>query len=110
VREPEPKAPVVEKPEVKTPEVSELPKTEVKKVPRVVGLPLEKATATLERAGIKVGKVSEIYSRSAPGTVLNQSPGAGSIANPRIPVDLSVSKERPDLNPRVSSITRRISR
>jgi beta-lactam-binding protein with PASTA domain len=110
VREPEPQAPVVEKLEVKTPEVSEPPKTEVKKVPRVVGLPLEKATATLEGVGIKVGKVSEIYSRSSSGTVVNQSPGAGSIANPRIPVDLSVSKERPDLNPRVSSITRRISR
>ncbi len=105
MREPEPKAPVVEKPDVSGP-----PKTEVKKVPRVVGLPLEKATATLEREGIKVGRVSEIYSRAAPGTVLNQSPRAGSIANPRIPVDLSVSKERPDPNLRVSSITRRISR
>ncbi len=105
VREPEPKAPVVEKPEVSGP-----PKTEVKKVPRVVGVPLEKAVATLEREGIKVGKVSEISSRAAPGTVVNQSPGAGSIANPRIPVDLSVSKERPDPKLRVSSISSRIRR
>jgi len=90
--------------------VPEAPTTEVKKVPRVIGLPLEKATAILEREGIKVGKVSEIYSRAAPGTVLNQSPRAGTIANPRIPIDLSVSKERPDTNLRISNISSRIIR
>ena len=105
VRETKPVTPAVEKPEV-----SEPPKTEVKKVPRVIGLPLEKATEALEREGIKVGKVSEIVSRAAPGTVISQSPRPGTIANPQIPVDLSVSKEKPDLNLRVSNISSRIIR
>ncbi len=105
VRETETKAPVVEKPEVSEPSTSE-----VKTVPRVVGLPLEKATAILEREGIKVGKVSEIYSRAAPGTVVSQGPRPGTIANPQIPVDLSVSKEIPGPNLRVSNISSRIIR
>ncbi|HII00594.1 TPA: PASTA domain-containing protein, partial [Methanosarcinaceae archaeon] len=72
--------------------VSKAPKIEVKKVPRVMGLPFEGAVETLTGKGIKVGKISVISSRASPGMVLFQSPKSGCIANPVIPVDLVVSK------------------
>lgn len=84
-----------------------------KKVPKLVGLPIKKALDILEQEGIKVGKVSKINSRTAPETVLGQSPKAGTIANPKIPVDLMVSKGslKPGsiLRPQVSSRSRRLS-
>ncbi|MDD4496578.1 MAG: PASTA domain-containing protein [Methanosarcinaceae archaeon] len=86
------------------------PEQSVKKVPKLVGLPVKKALEVLEKEGIKVGKVSEINSRVAPETVMGQSPKAETIANPKIPVDLVVSKGSlrpgaplPSLRPKVSS-------
>ncbi len=73
--------------------VSKAPEIEVKKVPRVLGLPVEVAIDVLEREGVNVGRVSRIFSRASPDMVLFQSPKSGSIANPIIPVDLVVSKE-----------------
>ncbi|HII00593.1 TPA: PASTA domain-containing protein, partial [Methanosarcinaceae archaeon] len=73
--------------------VSKAPKIEVKKVPRVLGLPFKEAVDVLEREGVDIGRISEIASRVSPGIVLFQGPGAGCIANPLIPVDLVVSKE-----------------
>ncbi|MFY1111923.1 MAG: PASTA domain-containing protein, partial [Methanosarcinaceae archaeon] len=73
--------------------VSKAPKIEVKKVPRVLGLPFKEAVDVLGREGVDVGRISEIASRVSPGIVLFQGPGAGCIANPIIPVDLVVSKE-----------------
>jgi serine/threonine-protein kinase len=46
-------------------------------VPRVEGESLRTARATLEQAGIPVGRVIEVRDRAAEGTVLMQRPPAG---------------------------------
>ncbi|MCQ1535505.1 PASTA domain-containing protein [Methanosarcina sp. KYL-1] len=85
--------------------VSEPSKPEVRTIPNVVSQPLEKAVSLLGGEGLKVGKVSELLARSPAGTVISQSPRAGSIANPLIPVDLVVSKGMPAINLDRSSIS-----
>ncbi len=59
-------------------------------VPKVEGLTQGAAGAVLEKAGLKVGKVTEQASGDPPGTVLHQSPGVGSKLREGEPVDLVV--------------------
>jgi beta-lactam-binding protein with PASTA domain len=47
-------------------------------VPRVIGLTVPRAEATLADAGLKLGEVKEVDDREAPrGIVIGQGPGPG---------------------------------
>jgi beta-lactam-binding protein with PASTA domain len=62
-------------------------------VPRVVGLRLAKARATLDRRNLRP-IVTKRQSRGRPGRVLSQEPRPGVAAAPRMPVTLVVSSAR----------------
>ncbi|HEY7961602.1 MAG TPA: Stk1 family PASTA domain-containing Ser/Thr kinase [Solirubrobacteraceae bacterium] len=62
-------------------------------VPDLTGSTRAAATATLANAGLKVGSVTQQISTSqAPGTVLSQSPAAGTSLNPDQSVDLVLAQ------------------
>jgi serine/threonine-protein kinase len=65
------------------------------KIPGVVGESVTKAKATLKRAGFQVGKVTQQVSSQPKGTILSQSPAAGSSAYPGRAVALVVAKPAP---------------
>ena len=60
-------------------------------VPSVVGLTQDEAIAAIEEAGLEVGNVDDVDSQEEEGTVLGQSPPAGSKADAESAVDLEVS-------------------
>ncbi len=61
-------------------------------MPKVVGLTLAEAKDVLQKEGLSLGKiVQEKEKKTLPGTVLSQTPAAGSVKNGK-PVDLVVSK------------------
>ncbi|MGD9777146.1 MAG: PASTA domain-containing protein, partial [Methanosarcina sp.] len=55
---------------------------------------------------IKAGTVSEAVSTAAAGTVISQNPGAGSMVNMSVPVNLTVSKKAPVTQLRSNTISR----
>ena len=57
-------------------------------VPRVTGLSLQKATTTLTDAGLKLGTVNYQQGQGAQGTILSQSPSAGSSVKDGSSVDV----------------------
>jgi beta-lactam-binding protein with PASTA domain/tRNA A-37 threonylcarbamoyl transferase component Bud32 len=62
-------------------------------VPDVTGVTLEQAVAALDAALLRVGRIGEVETEtSAPGTVLTQQPGAGSVLVPGGTVDLTVAR------------------
>ncbi len=61
-------------------------------VPKVVGLTEADATATLEEAGYKVEKDTTYDDQVEAGIVVNQSPDAGTAAEPGAAVTITVSK------------------
>lgn len=63
-------------------------------VPDVVGSPLAEARKVLETAGFKVSTVGDAASLEPPGTVLDQSPAAGTGLLQRETVTLAVSAAR----------------
>jgi len=98
---PEPEPPLVHEPEVLPevlPEISKSPKAEVKEIPMVVNMPLDKAVEVLKQEGLSIGNILETASRFSPGTVLSQNPKNGCFAGPGLLVDLVVSKKRSRLN------------
>ncbi|MBF1696861.1 MAG: PASTA domain-containing protein, partial [Selenomonas sp.] len=60
-------------------------------VPDVQGVPLDRARAMLEGSGLKVGGTSEETSTQAEGTVIRQSPAAGTETEAGTAVRLTVS-------------------
>ncbi len=61
-------------------------------VPAVEGLPLERARALIEGAGLSVGRVDKVLvADRTEGEVLGQSPSAGELVRPGQRVDLSVA-------------------
>ena len=61
-------------------------------VPDVVNLDITAARLKIEKAGLFVGKITEEQSStSKPGTVIRQSPGAGTMIGTNSPVDLVVA-------------------
>jgi beta-lactam-binding protein with PASTA domain len=64
--------------------------TEVR-VPLVVGRPLEQAIQIISNSGLTTGRLARQANASPAGSVFAQYPQAGQIAEPRSPVDLSVS-------------------
>ncbi len=61
-------------------------------VPNLVGLKLDEARRQLEAAGFRTGRVSKVERRGPPGTVVEQSPTAGSRAARSGRVDLTVTE------------------
>ena len=61
-------------------------------VPDVAGQPLERATATLRRAGLRVGDVDSATSRGAPSSVIRQTVAAGERVRPGTSVGLVVAR------------------
>ena len=61
-------------------------------VPNVVGLKLDEARRQLETAGFRIGRVAKVERRGPPGTVVEQSPTAGSRAARSGRVDLTVTE------------------
>lgn len=62
-------------------------------VPNVVGVPLAMASNELTSAGLATGSITQQYSGTvAPGTVISESPSAGSSVAGGAPVDLVVSQ------------------
>ena len=59
-------------------------------VPELIGLTADEATQTLEGAGFKV-KTVEVENEAEPGTVVDQSPAAGSMVTPGSEVTIVVS-------------------
>jgi eukaryotic-like serine/threonine-protein kinase len=57
-------------------------------VPDVTGMSLQKATTTLENAGLKLGTVNYQQGQGAQGTILSQSPGAGASVKDGSAVDV----------------------
>lgn len=78
----------------------------VKLVPDIIGMPLEKAISLLGAQEIKAGTVSEAVSTAAAGTVISQNPGAGSMVNMSVPVNLTISKKAPVTQLRSNTISR----
>jgi beta-lactam-binding protein with PASTA domain len=63
-------------------------------VPKLVGLPWRRARSQIEKAGFKLGKVSERSSEeSDPGEVLEQTPEAGKKLAPGATIDLVHNEE-----------------
>ncbi|WP_440945508.1 PASTA domain-containing protein [Methanosarcina sp. T3] len=82
------------------------PGQDYKLVPGVTGMSLEKAVALLGAQEIKVGTISEAASTATGGTVISQNPGAGSMVNLSVPVNLTVSKKAPETQLRSSTLSR----
>lgn len=81
-------------------------KSKKKAVPDVRELTLSDARDTLTEQGFKVGTVSYKYDDSAEkGTVISQSPGAGTSANEGSTVSLTVSNGREEQTVEMPSIT-----
>jgi serine/threonine-protein kinase len=72
-------------------------------VPDVTGESEENARSALEAAGLRVGEVTEQESGEEPGTVIEQSPGAGEQVDRDSAVDLVVAA--PTLVPDVVDLT-----
>ena len=62
-----------------------------RRVPGVVGFPVDEAEEILERAGFDVSRVAQASTSYPPGTVVGQSPGGGSRAASGSTVTLSVA-------------------
>lgn len=67
-------------------------------VPNVCGADLESAIQTLNQAGLKLGGISAV-SGGTPGTVVEQSPGAGEAAAKGTAVSLAVVQSAPEPAP-----------
>lgn len=65
------------------------------KVPKVVGKTIANAKRALKNAGFEVGKVTQRTSSQKKGTVISQSPDAGTSARPGRAVSLVVAKPAP---------------
>jgi hypothetical protein len=65
------------------------------KIPHVVGKTLANAKRALENAGFEVGKVTQRASSKKKGTVISQSPDAGTSARPGRAVSLVTAKPTP---------------
>jgi len=65
------------------------------KVPKVVGKTIANAKRALKNAGFEVGKVTQRTSSQKKGTVISQSPDAGTSARPGRVVSLVVAKPAP---------------
>jgi hypothetical protein len=65
------------------------------KVPKVVGKTLANAKRALKNAGFEVGKVTQQTSSKRMGTVISQSPDAGTSARPGRTVSLVTAKPAP---------------
>ncbi|HEX5913111.1 MAG TPA: PASTA domain-containing protein [Rubrobacter sp.] len=65
------------------------------KVPKVVGKTLANAKRALKNAGFEVGKVTQQTSSKRKGTVISQSPDAGTSARPGRTVSLVTAKPAP---------------
>lgn len=70
--------------------------TQQRTVPNVVGRPLDQARGMLAQYGVEVARVSEAASSSvAPGTVMRQSPSAGTVIQPGMTAQLVVAAAAP---------------
>jgi resuscitation-promoting factor RpfB len=65
------------------------------KIPNVVGKTLANAKRTLAKAGFDVGNVTQQTSSQSKGTVLSQSPSAGTSAHPGRSASLVTAKPAP---------------
>ena len=66
-------------------------------VPDLTGLTLEEAREVLETAGLTLGSTpTRLSEEGAPGTVLSQVPGAGTLSAPGFAVDLTIRRENND--------------
>jgi resuscitation-promoting factor RpfB len=65
------------------------------KIPNVVGKTLANAKRALKNAGFEVGRVTQQTSGKRKGTVISQSPDAGTLARPGRAVSLVVAKPAP---------------
>ena len=65
------------------------------KVPKVVGKTIANAKRALKNAGFEVGRVTQRTSGKRKGTVISQSPGAGTSARPGRAVSLVTAKPAP---------------
>jgi resuscitation-promoting factor RpfB len=65
------------------------------KIPKVVGKTLANAKRALKNAGFEVGKVRQQTSSKRKGTVISQSPDAGTSARPGRAVSLATAKPAP---------------
>ena len=65
------------------------------KVPKVVGMTIANAKRALKNAGFEVGKVTQRTSSQKKGTVISQSPQAGTSARPGRAVSLVTAKPAP---------------
>jgi serine/threonine-protein kinase len=65
------------------------------KIPKVVGKTIANAKRSLKSAGFEVGKVRQQTSSKKKGTVISQSPDAGTSARPGRAVSLVVAKPAP---------------
>lgn len=75
-------------------------------VPDVTGMALGKAISLLAAQEIKAGTISESISTAAADTVISQNPGAGSMIDSSVPINLTVSKQAPETQLRTSAFTR----
>lgn len=66
---------------------------DVVRVPRVVGLALDRARDRVERAQLTLGKIEERISAQPPGIVLEQYPPGGAVAKIGRAVDMVVAKK-----------------
>jgi beta-lactam-binding protein with PASTA domain/predicted Ser/Thr protein kinase len=64
-------------------------------VPDVTGDTEDDARSAIEGAGLRVGEITREASDEAPGTVLEQSPGAGETVDEGAAVDLTVAQATP---------------
>jgi beta-lactam-binding protein with PASTA domain len=65
------------------------------KIPKVVGKTIANAKRALKNAGFEVGRVTRQTSNKRKGTVISQSPGAGTSARPGRAVSLVTAKPAP---------------
>ncbi len=65
------------------------------KIPNVVGKTLANARRALEKAGFEIGKVTQQTLSQAKGTMISQSPAAGTSARPGRAVSLVTAKPAP---------------
>jgi len=65
------------------------------KIPRVIGKTIANAKRALQNAGFEVGRVTQQTSSKKKGTVISQSPDAGTSARPGRAVSLVVAKPAP---------------
>jgi beta-lactam-binding protein with PASTA domain len=66
------------------------------KIPNVVGKTIANAKRALKNAGFEVGKVTQRTSSKKKGTVISQSPHAGTSAHPGRTVSLVTAKPAPE--------------